>query len=136
MRALSKEEDSFDIPLTPLIDVVFLLLIFFLVATNFSHKEYDQRVELPKASGGKESTFISGNLVLNVHKDGAIIINGRVIEDAELTAKLSAWKTDNAGNRVIIRSDGGVQYSRVMGIMSFCKEAGIERVDLPVIEKK
>lgn len=137
MRALSSREgENFEIPLTPLIDVVFLLLIFFLVATNFSHKEYDQRVELPKAAGGAESTYISSNLVVNVHKDGAIIINGRIIDNSELTKKLTEFKQSNPGNRVIIRSDGGVQYSRVMEIMSFCKESGIERVDLPVIEKK
>ena len=136
MRAISKENDNFDIPLTPLIDVVFLLLVFFLVATNFNQKEYDQRVELPKTGTGAISEFVSGNLVLNVHRDGTIIINGRIIEDSDLNKQLIEWKNNNSGKRVIIRSDGGVQYSRVMQIMGFCKESGIQRVDLPVVEKK
>ena len=136
MRALSRESDNFDIPLTPLIDVVFILLIFFLVATNFTRKEYDQRVELPRTGSGKVNEYTRGNLVLNIHKDGTVIINGRVIEESELNKILQNWQSENNGQRVIIRSDGAVPYNRIMQIMSICKESGIERVDLPVVEKK
>ncbi len=136
MRALIKEEDSFEIPLTPLIDVVFLLLVFFLVATNFTRKEYDQRVELPPTGSGKISEYVQQNLVLNIHKDGTVIVNGRVIEDSSLPAVLDDWKENSPGNRVIIRSDGKVTYNRVMELMGLCRETGIEQVDLPVVKKK
>ena len=136
MQALKKEIDNFEIPLTPLIDVVFLLLVFFLVATNFSHKEYDQRVELPRTGSGKSSDYVQGNLVLNIHKDGTVIINGRVTEESKLDHTLQLWQQENKDRRVIIRSDGAVPYNRIMQIMSICKNSGIAQVDLPVVEKK
>lgn len=134
MKTLIREEEKFEIPLTPLIDVVFLLLIFFLVATNFNHREYDQKINLPHAAGENKSKYNTENLVINIRDNGAIIINGRVIERSELPATIKEFQQASGRQHVVIRSDGNVRYTHVMEIMGMCKKAGIKRVDLPVIE--
>ncbi len=136
MQALRRETDNFELPLTPLIDVIFLLLIFFLVATNFTTKEYDQQVKLPRTGSGNASKQSNDNLVINLHKDGTIVSGGRVINWQELNTKLTSWRQQSQGKRVLIRSDGEVAYSQVMEIMGLCRELGIEQVDLPVLKKR
>ena len=136
MRILITEENKFEIPLTPLIDVVFLLLIFFLVATNFNHKEYDQKVNLPHTTANNKSEYNNNNLVINIRDSGTIIINGRIISNAELTKKILTYKNSENKQQVIIRSDGNVKYTTVMKVMGMCKSAGIKKVNLPVIEDK
>ena len=83
MKALAAEEDNFEAPLTPLIDIVFLLLIFFLVATSFTRKEVDQRVALPTVGGGAAATVAAGSLVINIRDDATLVINRRVVDIAE-----------------------------------------------------
>lgn len=132
MRALADEKDSFEVPLTPLIDVVFLLLIFFLVATTFNHKEMDHKVNLAQAEGGAKPKYERRNLVINVRKNGFVVIHGRVVAEGQLPAMLEQWRSENPGMRVLLRGDGKVEYSRVMTVMGICRTSGIERVDLPV----
>lgn len=132
MRALAKEDEGFEVPLTPLIDIVFLLLIFFLVATNFTRKEYDQRVELPSATGGQKQEFIKGDLVVNIRDNGNLIISGRMVKEQNLPAIIQDWKKNNKKVRVLLRGDGKVSYKNVMRVMGICREQGVTSVDLPV----
>ncbi len=136
MRALTQDEDSYDVPLTPLIDVVFQLLIFFLVATNFVRKEIDQKIQLPKAAAGEKQERVPQNLIINVRQDGTVVVNGRVVEPERLRLLVTTWHENNKGKAVCIRGDGQVPYARVMKIMGLCKAVGVTRVDLPVEEER
>jgi len=136
MRALTQDEETHEVPLTPLVDVVFQLLIFFLVATNFVRKEIDQKIQLPKAEAGEKQEHIPENLVINVRENGAVVINGRVVEPERLRSLVAAWHEKNKGKTVCIRGDGRVPYERIMKIMGICKAVGVNRVDLPVEEAR
>lgn len=132
MRALREEDEVIEIPMTPLIDIVFLLLIFFLVATNFSRKEIDQKVTLPTAEGGTAQEEVPEKLVINVRKDGAIVVNGSLIEEDALRLLVGKWHQKHPRKNASIRGDGGVPYQKVMRIMGICKALGVSGVDLPV----
>lgn len=133
MRALIEHEDGTEIPLTPLIDVVFLLLIFFLVATSFTRRELDQNVNLPAAEGGEKSNLNKRNLVINIREDGTLVIAGRLLAESALPEAVTAWRAENPQMRVQLRGDGRVEYRQVMRVMGVCRAAGVERVDLPVL---
>lgn len=133
MRALVEEDDGADIPLTPLIDVVFLLLIFFLVATSFTRRELDQKVELPSAEGGAKSAFNKRNLVINIRGDGTLVIAGRLLTAAALAPAVREWREENPQMRVQLRSDGKVEYRQVMAVLGICRAAGVDKIDLPVL---
>ncbi|GHT00799.1 biopolymer transporter ExbD [Planctomycetales bacterium] len=131
MRALSQADESFDIPLTPLIDVVFLLLIFFLVVTNFSRPEIDQTVTLPAAGNGAKTELTSSTIVLNLRRDETLVVNGRVVALAELPRQLAEWREKFPQGRAVMRGDADTNYAQVMSVLSVCRAAGIEQVDLP-----
>ncbi len=132
MKALAAEDDRFEAPLTPLIDIVFLLLIFFLVATSFTRKEIDQQVTLPTVGGGAAATVAPGSLVINIRDDATLVIDRRVVDVADLPAAVRAWKEGHPGGRAVLRGDGGVTYQQVMAVLGVCRAEGVEKIDLPL----
>lgn len=132
MPRVRDEQDVFEVPLTPLIDVVFLLLIFFLVATNFTRKEIDQKVNLPQSEGGVEQAAVPQDLIINIRKSGVLVVNGRVVENDDLRPIVEQFHQAHPDRPVSIRGDGDVSYQRIMTVMGLCRAVGVERVDLPV----
>lgn len=136
MRALMEDEVGAEIPLTPLIDVVFLLLIFFLVATSFNRREIDQKVDLPTAEGGVKSAFNKRNLVINIREDRSLVIAGRLLSEQDLPQAVAQWREENPQMRVQLRGDGRVEYRQVMRVMGICRAAGVDKIDLPVMAER
>ena len=134
MHSLRDEEESFEVPLTPLIDIVFLLLIFFLVATSFTQKEIDQKVRIPQTEGGEVQTLKRESLVINIRRKGAIVVNGRLIKTEKLRSTISEWHKKNRKGNVAIRGDKDVAYGYIARVFGMCKAIGVSDVDLPVEE--
>ena len=112
--------------LTPLIDVVFLLLIFFLVATRFAQEDREIDVPLPDASEAMPLTIAPKELFINIDQDGRFLVNGQTLEVDELEEVLVRAVTNNPVNQsVIIRSHkrAAVEYS--VTAINLCKRAGI-----------
>jgi biopolymer transport protein ExbD len=112
---------------TPLIDVVFLLLIFFLVATRFSEEERHLDLNLPTASEATSATAPINELVINIDTDGKYFIDGafRPIEQVEqiLTRVLA---NNPLNHSVVIRADKQTDWDFVAAAMNLCKKVGIQ----------
>ena len=91
--------------MTPLIDVVFLLLIFFLVATRFEQEDRELDVVLPSASEAKPMTVAPEELFVNIAKDGKIFVGGKVLGEEELLRLLEQTAVNRVAQSVIIRAD-------------------------------
>ena len=107
--------------LTPLIDVVFLLLIFFLVATRFAQDDRELPVQLPSAASAMPMTVEPTELVINVDAAGQYMILGQrmTLDKVELTLKRAV--SDNPVNQmVIIRGDRNVAFQAVVSVMDLC----------------
>lgn len=111
--------------MTPLIDVVFLLLIFFLVATRFEQEDRELDVVLPSASEAKPMTVAPEELFVNIAKDGKIFVGGKVLSEEELLRLLEQTAVNRVGQSVIIRADERVQFFYVAMVMNLCNRAGI-----------
>lgn len=135
MRALG-DEDNFEIPMTSLIDMVFLLLIFFLVATNFTRREYDHAVTLPESEAGVKAINVPDRLIINIRDNSNLIVNGRVTTETELRSMVADFATVHPDRPAVIRADGRVEYQAVMRVFGLCRGGGIKNVDLPVMEPK
>lgn len=128
MRLDDGVEDESTMNLVPLIDVMFLLLIFFLVSTTFTKDEVDMSLVLPEARSGSPAE--SGNLmVINVAQNGTISVDGREVASVEaLRQKLRAAATRNREQQVLIRGDTRVQFGLVARALDACLEASLKRV--------
>ncbi|MCB9938749.1 MAG: biopolymer transporter ExbD [Planctomycetaceae bacterium] len=112
--------------LTPLIDVVFLLLIFFLVATRFAQEDREIDVPLPDASEAMPLTIAPKELFINIDQDGKFLVNGQTLEADELEEVLVRAVTNNPVNQsVVIRSHKRAAVEYTVTAINLCKRAGI-----------
>ncbi|PYK89527.1 MAG: biopolymer transporter ExbD [Verrucomicrobia bacterium] len=116
------------IQLAPLVDVLLLLLIFFLLTWNAARNENELDVKVPKASSAKEKSAPIGDVVVNVRADGNVVVNRRTLTGAELTDLLKSLVQLNSEQAVIIRGDEAGAYKNIIGVLNICTEAGITNV--------
>lgn len=112
--------------LTPLVDVVFLLLIFFLVATRFEEEERELDLRLPEASQARPLVTQPQEIFVNVAEDGRFYLNGRVL-DADILQRVltQSWLQNPGNQRVIIRADRDSRTRHVVQVMDLCRQANI-----------
>lgn len=135
MKALNEEEGEHEIGLTPLIDVVFLLLVFFLVSTSFVRPEKTIDVKLPRASEGTEAAAKTGTLVVNVMETGLLRAGGRILQGSgELVEMLRAAHEQNPELMVIIRGDRNARHMHVVRALNAALQAGIGKMSIAVFE--
>lgn len=112
--------------MTPLIDVVFLLLIFFLVATRFAQEDRELDVLLPSASEARPLTVAPKELFINVDHNGRYFVAGKTIGPDEVEDVLRQAVRDNPVNQsVIIRADRRVPLEHAVFVMNLCNRVGI-----------
>jgi biopolymer transport protein ExbD len=116
------------IQLAPLVDVLLLLLIFFLLTWNAARNENELDVKVPKASAAKEKTAPIGDVVVNVKQDGNVIVNRRTLTTGELTDLLKGLVQLNSEQAVVIRGDEAGAYKNIVDVLNICSQAGVTNV--------
>lgn len=112
--------------IAPLIDVVFLLLIFFLVTSRFEKQEREMDLELPEASQSVPITETPSEIVVNLGADGQLVIDGSVRGLDELEQILSQAAANNPlTQNVLIRSDRRAPVGSFIGVIDVCKKLGL-----------
>jgi biopolymer transport protein ExbD len=111
--------------LTPLIDVVFLLLIFFLVTTRFAQEDYELDVVLPSASEAQPLIAEPKELFVNIDRNGDYYVDGRNLSAPEVEEVLRQAVANNPVHQsVVIRADKRVPFDYVVTIMNLCNRTG------------
>ncbi len=110
--------------LTPLIDVVFLLLIFFLVAARYSEEERQLPVQLPEASEARPLIAKPLELYINIDVQGRFFVTGKQLTLKELDGVLqTAWVNNHGRVPVIIRADKRCRVESLVAVMNACNKA-------------
>ena len=111
--------------LTSMLDVIFLLLCFFVTASVFSQWENEISIKLPSAATAEEPDRLPGEIVLNLDHAGKVSVNGKELALADLGARLAKVAEAFPGQAVIIRADKSVAYEALVGVIDTCRGAGI-----------
>lgn len=120
--------------LTPMIDVVFQLLIFFMVATTFLDPEKEIGIELPEAAAGEAPDTEREELVINVFADGRIVMSGQELPTGELLNALKAAAHADPQIPVSIRGDKLVHHENIVQVMDACAQAGLLELAVGTME--
>ncbi|MFV1966076.1 MAG: ExbD/TolR family protein [Pirellulaceae bacterium] len=130
-----RQSTRLEFNMTPMIDVVFLLIIFFLVSSHLAKQELQPDLDLPVAdSGEKQVDTAHRRLTLNVLSDGDLTLAGRPVRRQDLPARLLDARQQEPGElEVRIRSDREVPYGRIAPILRSCVRAGIWNVQFGVL---
>ena len=120
----NKKSASFD--LTPLIDVVFQLLIFFMVTTTFVNLE--NRVEVNLPSGNFAAAGPSENIIVSITENNIIYFNGKIIDPLKLTENVAVELKKAPNKIVVLEADKNVLHGKVIRIMDLLKKGGAEKI--------
>lgn len=114
--------------LSPMIDMIFLLLVFFIVSTMYMSEIKTIPIRLPVAQNSE--TVSKSNFAVTVKKDGVLYLEDNKIEIKQLVANAAAESKRDAAFSVIIRADGEANYKTVIKLMDELKGAGVTRFGL------
>lgn len=123
---LKKSNVAGTLSLTPLIDVVFLLLIFFLVTSEFEDEERRLDIVLPSATSAVPMTSKPREVVVDIDSEGKIYMRGKVTPMDELEELLKAAVANNPTSQsVVIRADQSASFQPVVNVMDVCNRTGV-----------
>jgi len=133
-----RSKGSYGFNMTPMIDVVFLLIIFFLVSSHLSKQESQMELALPGAASAQDdSDQQTPRITVNVKADGSVWLAGRPITQKDLAERFAdARKLKGDGVEVRIRSSRKATYSTVQPIMLACVKAGVWNVTYAVFREE
>ena len=121
--------------IAPIVDVLLVLLCFFIVTWSFAKKEMEMDVKVPAAESGKESNPVMNQTVLNVKADGTVVWNRKLVPLDELRARLKELSGLYPDYAIILRGDATASYQSIVRVLDTCRDAGIWNVAFATIEK-
>ena len=133
IRPHTSGDEGLSIELTPIIDMVFLLLIFFLVATTFQQTEREMQIALPIASSAGPISASLREIIVNVDEEGQIIVSGQVMSDGDLRAVIESAVEDNPEQKVTVRGDRRTAYEHIGRVLDACKGSGVQEPYLDTV---
>ncbi len=121
------------INMTPMVDVILCLLVFFMAATRlYDWDENEFVVKVPEVSDAAPLTAAPDDLVLTITRRGSVDVGGKTYDLDGLAALLREAHERYVNQGVVIRGDAGLTYQDLADVLSACDESGIRNVRLPV----
>lgn len=114
--------------IAPIVDVLLVLLCFFIVTWSFAKKEMELDVKVPAAESGKESNPVMNQTVLNVKSDGSVVWNRKAVTQQDLLTRLKELAGLYPDYAIILRGDERTPYKGIVAVLDVCREAGIWNV--------
>jgi biopolymer transport protein ExbD len=118
--------------LTSMLDVMFLLVIFFMAGSKFTEMERKIALRVPQVGDAKALTPAPEKRVVNVYQDGQITLDRQTVSLEELKTRLMAARRQYHDTGVLVRGDATGQFPRVAEVLNACKQAGIAELAISV----
>jgi biopolymer transport protein ExbD len=118
--------------LTPMIDIVFLLIIFFMVGTKFTELERKIGLRVPEVTDRGALSAAPERRVVNVYRDGTVTLDQQPVTLGELTARLAAVRRQYEDLGVLVRGDAKGEFQNVAAVLNACKQAGVRDLGISV----
>jgi biopolymer transport protein ExbD len=123
---VSRKKQGVDLNMSPLIDMVFILLIFFLVTTSFV-KESALEVKRPIASQSQSESDLE-NMFVAIDKDGYIFIDNQLVDVRSVRSRMERWYAENPMGNVVIMSDTAARWGVSIEVLDEVRQVGIKNV--------
>ena len=133
IKSQDQHRQGLSIEMTPMIDMVFLLLIFFLVATTFHQSEREMQIALPVASSSAPISALLQELIVNVDQEGRIFVGGRQVAADDLRSIVGEAVAANPEQKVTVRGDRTTAYANIVTVLDICKHSGIQEPYLDTV---
>ena len=128
-----EQEEAVGLQLAPLIDIVFLTLVFFMTTAVFTSLESELDIQLPTADSSTEIERSRGEIYINLKSDGSIVLNDRELTVDELQDVLYRVAENAPGASIIIRGDREAALEGAIAILNCCRNADIQDVSFAAL---
>jgi biopolymer transport protein ExbD len=115
-------------PLAAMIDIMFLLLLFFMLTSLYAHMEVELNITLPKSKEASDIERETTEVIINVKADGTYVINQISYDQASIDAKLRDISAFYKGNHIILRGDKEAKYDYIIRLLDLCKKYNLWNV--------
>jgi biopolymer transport protein ExbD len=131
MKILERQaQEELSINMTPLIDMVFLLLIFFLVATTFAQEERERGLQLPGSDSPQPLSAPPKYLIINITNEGILKVGGRAYSYKEIAQTLADVAKNQPDRDVLIRADKDSRHEYFARVVELAHKAGISKTKI------
>jgi biopolymer transport protein ExbD len=114
--------------IAPMVDILLVILVFFIVTWNFALSENELDVRVPTATKANETQPYVGQVVINIAANGTVIVNRQPKSSQELLELLKKLAQLYPDQAVIVRGDQGVEYKHIVDVLDICRQADIWNV--------
>lgn len=125
--------DPVGFQIAPMIDVVFLLLCFFVTSQVFTQWESEIDIALPTARTAEFNRRLPGEIILNIRASGEVAVSGRVLNETELGTLLDRLVKLFPGQPVLIRADRETPYAHVIRVLDLCRKSEIWNISFATL---
>ncbi|MEK0451345.1 MAG: Biopolymer transport protein ExbD/TolR [Verrucomicrobiota bacterium] len=122
--------------IAPMVDVLLVLLCFFILTWSFARKEMELDVKVPAAENGREPSLEVNQSVVNIRADGTIVMSAKEISYEDFQSRMNDAARVNPDYSIIIRGDKATPYEYVAKVLDICNGAGIWNIALPVAKSE
>lgn len=129
MNQMNDDDEISNINITPMVDIILVLLIIFMVTANFLTKE-SVNINLPKVAASDPNVAQSKQVA--VTKDGKLLLEGAPIDERGLVAALSRDAKIRPNMRVTVSADESLSYGTIAGVMGLVRKSGVNKIALSV----
>ena len=124
------------VQMASLMDIVFLLLCFFVTSSVFSQWETEVAITLPTAKSATIPGRMPGEIILNLNAEGNVSVNGHALSLEEVTKRLARIAENFPGQPVVIRADKTCSYETLMSLIDACRTANVWNFSLATEDDK
>lgn len=136
MKFLRKKNTELSLEVTPLIDIVFLLLIFFVLNSQFD-KFTSMDLSLPKVNSNQLNEMVGDNLIIEITSNEQIILNGTLLQEFSYSALDDFINKNHSNNKIaVISADSNTKYQYLVTVMDVLNKNNFERVEINATELK
>ena len=128
------KEEQVGFQLAPMIDIVFLLLIFFMVTYVYYDMEMALDITVPRALSSGSQKRIPGEIIINISKEGVISVNQKSLSPAELEQMIRKISRLYEGQPVIIRGDTHAYHKDIIRVLDICASSGVWNISFATIK--
>jgi biopolymer transport protein ExbD len=136
-RRKSSSQDGDIINISSMIDVMFILIIFFLVTTTFKEEEIDHMVNLPVDARNQSLTQSTGNLAkINIRENGSYVVMGQQFTEEQVSEWTKQQVDKKPDIKVLIRCDQDAKHLYLANLLSICRNVGVPKANIAVKTEK
>ncbi|RYD37917.1 MAG: biopolymer transporter ExbD [Verrucomicrobiaceae bacterium] len=129
----SHATESHGMNLVPLIDVLLILLVFFIVTFSMAQRENDLNISVPAAESGAPKDRQVGEIVVNIGRDGSVRVNTQQLTEEQLFKRFQDIYQLNKKQAIIIRADEESVYKNMFKVLDLCYKAGLYHVSFAAL---